>query len=400
MTKTLAALATPEAIRERCTVLLALAERGDLANFRLVLEKLEHTADLVAGVTRQNYPNLRIPLHSRWRHFAVAGHDLWAERLARNPDLTGPARARSEFELAIVSVLLDAGAGAAWRYQDHETGFDAGRSEGLALASLRLFEAGGLSNHPDSEPLRADTAALSALTAADLGRAFQVSETNPLVGLAGRAALLNALGRAVGARWSRLGELYDQLAAVAVDGCLPARSILVAVLDAFNAIWPSGLVVDEVALGDVGRHAQADGEGASAGLVPFHKLSQWLSYSLIEPLQWAGLTVTDLDGLTGLAEYRNGGLFIDTGVLVPRDAAALDAAWPADSELVVEWRALTVALLDRLAPLVRQRLGLGPDQLPLAAVLQGGSWAAGRRLAEEKRGGQPPIAVDSDGTLF
>ena len=135
-------------------------------------------------------------------------------------------------------------------------------------------------------------------------------------------------------------------------------------------------------------------------MVPFHKLSQWLSYSLIEPLQWAGLTVTDLDGLTGLAEYRNGGLFIDTGVLVPRDAAALDAAWPADSELVVEWRALTVALLDRLAPLVRQRLGLGPDQLPLAAVLQGGSWAAGRRLAEEKRGGQPPIAVDSDGTLF
>ena len=30
-------------------------------------------------------------------------------------------------------------------------------------------------------------------------------------------------------------------------------------------------------------------------------------------------TVTDIDGLTGLAEYRNGGLFIDTGVIVARD---------------------------------------------------------------------------------
>ena len=55
------------------------------------------------------------------------------------------------------------------------------------------------------------------------------------------------------------------------------------------------------------------------GLVPLHKLSQWLAYSLIEPLQWAGIEVTDIDGLTGLAEYRNGGLFIDTGVLTLRD---------------------------------------------------------------------------------
>ena len=46
--------------------------------------------------------------------------------------------------------------------------------------------------------------------------------------------------------------------------------------------------------------------------MPLHKLSQWLAYSLIEPLQRAGIAVTDIDGLTGLAEYRNGGLFIDT----------------------------------------------------------------------------------------
>ena len=53
--------------------------------------------------------------------------------------------------------------------------------------------------------------------------------------------------------------------------------------------------------------------------MPFHKLSQWLVYSLIEPLAAAGFNVTAIDGLTGLAEYRNGGLFIDSGVIVARD---------------------------------------------------------------------------------
>ena len=57
---------------------------------------------------------------------------------------------------------------------------------------------------------------------------------------------------------------------------------------------------------------------AGDGLVPLHKLSQWLAYSLIEPLIEAGFSITEIDGLTGLAEYRNGGLFIDAGVLVHR----------------------------------------------------------------------------------
>src|SRR4030095_762892 len=112
------------------------------------------------------------------------------------------------------------------------------------------------------------------------------------------------------------------------------------------------LGVGGVPLGHVGRHPGAGGSGPGADLVPLHKLSQWLTYSLIEPLQSTGLVITELDPLTGLAEYRNGGLFVDTGVLVPRhDAVVREAHRPGD-EVVVEWRALTVALLDRLAPLV------------------------------------------------
>src|SRR5207302_1643652 len=71
-----------------------------------------------------------------------------------------------------------------------------------------------------------------------------------------------------------------------------------------------------------------------------------------------------------------------------------------DSAVVVEWRALTVALLDRLAPMVAACLGLGPTELPLIRMLEGGTWAAGREQAVARRGGAPPIRVATDGTLF
>jgi hypothetical protein len=64
-------------------------------------------------------------------------------------------KARAEFDLAIVSVLLDAGAGPQWRYHDATTGSSIGRSEGLALASLAMFLGGAFSAGP-RDPLRAD----------------------------------------------------------------------------------------------------------------------------------------------------------------------------------------------------------------------------------------------------
>ena len=111
--------------------------------------------------------------------------------------------------------------------------------------------------------------------------------------------------------------------------------------------------------------------------------------------------MTDIDGLTGLAEYRNGGLFVDTGVLTFRDADAAQQEHEVASPLVVEWRALTVALLDRVADGLRHRLGSDATSMPLAKILEGGTWAAGRRLARERRAdASPPVKVISDGTVF
>ena len=219
-------------------------------------------------------------------------------------------------------------------------------------------------------------------------------------------ALLLKAARAAGApvvhvqHKGRPGGLFDHLAGQANSGKLPASAILDALLVHFGPIWPGRITLGGVDLGDTWRHPLIAAEDASAGLVPFHKLSQWLAYSLIEPLQDYGIVVTGIDGLTGLPEYRNGGLFLDTGVLRLKDEADRARPHDVDSLLVVEWRALTVALLDRVAALVRERLGLDAGTLPLAKVLEGGTWAAGRRLAQDLRNGAPPLTVVSDGTVF
>jgi hypothetical protein len=195
--------------------------------------------------------------------------------------------------------------------------------------------------------------------------------------------------------------LFDHLAGVAEAGAIEAPDILSELLHEFGPIWPSRITLGGIALGDCWRHPAMITSDATNSLVPLHKLSQWLAYSLIEPLQRAGLAVTDIDGLTGLAEYRNGGLFADMGIVALRDPRQFSAVHDVASTLVVEWRALTVALLDRLAGTIRNKLNMDAQQLPLAKILEGGTWTAGRVIARERRAdGAPPIKVASDGTVF
>jgi Protein of unknown function (DUF1688) len=398
-------LRTPEAVCARAALVLEAAEADDTAHFRVDRSRLDHAAEIVVRVTREQYPDLAIPLHSRWRHFELGGRDRWRECMAKLDVLDADEIARIRFDLVVPSVLLDAGAGAAWRWREPSSGELFARSEGLALASLALFERGLLSSHR-SRPERGDGAALRALEARTLAEVYQVSADNPLVAIEDRALLLNRLGAAIEldpvrfGQPARIGNLYDHLKSQAQQE-LPARTILVTLLESLSPIWPGRIELGGHNLGDVGRHPAASADDATTGLVPFHKLSQWLAYSLIEPLEDAGIEVVDLDALTALAEYRNGGLLIDSGVLVPKHPAVLGAAHRADSEIVVEWRALTVALLDRLADAVREQLGLTPAELPLAKVLQGGTWSAGRDLARQLRAdGGPPLQVISDGTVF
>jgi Protein of unknown function (DUF1688) len=397
-----------DAVRRSAQRMLMLAIDERLDDWMVDLDRLAPTADFVAAVVRERYPQLDVPVHSRWRHFALAGRDLWDELVVKANWSTAETEARSAFDLVITSVLLDAGAGAGWHYHDNVTGLDAVRSEGLALASLRWFESGGLSGDP-GDPFRVDCAALCRTDSRTIQGAFQVRDGNQLLGLEGRATLLNRLGAVMASRpdlfaisdLPRPGGLFDALCARASNERLPAATILETLLEALGPIWQGRPSLGGVPLGDCWLHPQLAGDSPADSYVPLHKLSQWLAYSLIEPLGKAGITVSGVHELTGLAEYRNGGLFVDMGVLHPMEPAALSKSYAVTDPFVVAWRALTVALLDRLAPLVGTRLGLEPDAFPLARVLEGGTWAAGRLIARKTRtDGGPPFHVSSDGTVF
>jgi len=401
-------LMSAAAVRERANLLLHKGLDDALSHFRIDLDRLEDATDLTLEVTAAAYPDFDIPFHSRWRHFVLDGQDRWADLAGTTSWRDRAARARAEFDLVMVSVLLDAGAGPDWRFRDPVTGREIGRSEGLALASLAMFAAGAFSGRPE-DPLRADAATLERLADETLFAGFRVGDANPLLGIAGRADLLRRLGRTVAAAPTifatkdepRPGGLFDHLAGLAAGGRIEAATVLRELLTHLGPIWPSRITLGGIPLGDCWRHPALRTDDATDQLVPLHKLSQWLAYSLIEPLERAGIAVTAIDGLTGLAEYRNGGLFIDSGALVFRNAEDARRRHDVSAPLVVEWRALTVALLDRLAALVRKRVGRDARDLPLARILQGGTWAAGRVLARRLRpDGSPPVAVISDGTVF
>jgi hypothetical protein len=388
--------------------MLSVALEDRLPHFRIRLDNLDSVADLVIATTRAAYPSLDVPFHSRWRHFVFHGEDRWAALPAATIWKDPYARARAAFDLAIVSVLVDAGAGPQWRYRDAQSGERIGRSEGLALASFAMFAAGAFSSDP-ADPLRVDAEALMRVTEASLVTGFQVTADNPLPGLAGRAALLRRLGEVVAAAPAvfarhdrpRPGGLFDNLVAACDGAGVAAPTMLAQVLRHFGPIWPSRLTLGGIPLGDCWRHPSMTTGDATDQLVPLHKLSQWMTYSLIEPTREAGIAVTDIDGLTGLAEYRNGGLFVDAGVLALRNPEEALQSHEVGATLVVEWRALTVALLDRLAGIVRRRLGLDEVSFPLARMLEGGTWAAGRKIARDRRpDGSPPLRVTSDGTVF
>ena len=94
-------------------------------------------------------------------------------------------------------------------------------------------------------------------------------------------------------------------------------------------------------------------------------------------------------------------IHVDLGAIRPRAPANPKAPYDVSSELVVEWRALTVALMDRLVELVRGELALGPA-FAMPHLLQGGTWRAGRKIALALRPPHGPsqIPISPDGTVF
>jgi len=215
-------------------------------------------------------------------------------------------------------------------------------------------------------------------------------------------------------------------------------------MDGLSPIWPSTRTqIDGVSIGDAWPCSVMPSHPTHPweNIVPFHKLTQWLTYSLMVPMsKLLNVYFAGSELLTGLPEYRNGGLLIDTGLLTlkPEDAQRGLAQYQrnaqlkgqpnmevvplftADDDVIVEWRAVTVGFLDELLAEVNSLLGLsGQDKLSLAQMLEAGTWKVravsciskfrlltgfqgGREIAEVSRPNtkEPPIMILSDGTVF
>lgn len=277
-----------------------------------------------------------------------------------------------------------------------------------------------------------DQAALRQLTVEQLALGLQCGPGNQMAGLEGRAQLLIRLAEALDeskeffGEDGRPGNMLDHLLS---HPSTQASSMLIVpipvlwnvLINGLMRIWPaSRTAIDGVSLGDAwpcssmpqptqsssgsptfspfpNSVGQANGVAPWECILPFHKLTQWLTYSLMQPMQsimkihFAGAEL-----LTGLPEYRNGGLFIDLGALTLKkedeerglqnyarycertgsDGIEVAPMFEPGDDVVVEWRGVTVGFLDKLCVEINRVLApeLAGNELSLPQVLEAGSW--------------------------
>ncbi|KAI0467964.1 hypothetical protein F4859DRAFT_492245 [Xylaria cf. heliscus] len=459
------------AVRERCKIVTEKALANQLNHFDVDLDKFPDVVQFVCRIIKRDYdaPFQAIPGHGRYQHFAVGGRDRIAHLLSTfDATIDNAEKCRRLIDLFLVSVLLDAGAGTEWSFKSADSGKIYRRSEGLAIASLEMFKAGVFSGNPNNR-YQVDKDGLRNLTVEQLAKGLQSRPGNEVAGLEGRAQLLLRLGDALAEKKDffgeagRPGDMIDYLLAHPTTQASSSPIIVLPVLwnvlmSGLAPIWPSSrTAINGVSLGDAWpcaampqapqrsrttssgsspptfspfpstTHVPA-GSGATEAweaILPFHKLTQWLTYSLMQPMQsimkiqFAG---TEL--LTGLPEYRNGGLFVDLGVLTLKESdmerglthyteycqrtgtkgVEVAPMFDPGDDVIVEWRGVTVGFLDKLCADVNVALreDLAGGELTLAQLLEAGSWKGGREVAEVSRPNtkEPPILIDSDGTVF
>lgn len=457
-------------IRERCQLVFNLANDQDQLEFWSIDPSImpsitEFCSHLIARDYGTNYQS--IPPHGRWRHFLANGKDrirLLIDQWSSEPNMDSLEIGRRLVDLFVVAVLMDAGAGDEWAFIEpleegncstsgntNETlDQGIGRSEGLAVATLHAFKLGIFSSDPQ-QPHRVDHLALCSLTTEDVAKFMQSKPGNQLIGLEGRSTLLQKLGSLLSSGESkyfpnqgsnkkvRPGNMLDYITSqssvltaprpmTSSEIVVPIDILWQVIIDeklGIGSIWPEEgrESIDEKFIGDVWTCQALNRVTKDGGHVPFHKLSQWLTYSLIEVMEkilhWE---FKGVEKMTGLPEYRNGGLLIDFEFIRPKPIAFIESLGlsetdpssfnlmdslpplPASHPSIIEWRALTVIALDQIRASINQKLHQNGEtkSLSLVQVLESATWKGGREIAKIKRSsnGGPPIKVISDGTVF
>lgn len=461
-----------DSIRERCSkVFQSAIERDQLEFWSVDQSTLPNIVDFCSYLISRDYgaDYQSIPPHGRWRHFLAQDRDRIGPLINQwesDSTIDSLEIGRRLVDLFVVAVLMDAGAGDEWVFNEpiEETCSTSdltntvlnqgiGRSEGLAVGTLYAFKHGVFSSDLH-QPHQVDPVALGSLTTEKVAEFMQSKPGNQMVGLEGRSNLLKRLGSLLSTRSKyfptqdpsqnpRPGNLIDYIIShprvqtiprPVMQGqiIVPVDILWEVIIDqkiGLGSIWPKEgrEPIDGEFIGDVWTCDALNRLTNDGGHVPFHKLSQWLTYSLIEVLEktlkWV---LTGTERMTGLPEYRNGGLLIDFEYIKPKPISFINSLGltgtdpssfnlmnslpplPASHPAIVEWRALTVIGLDRIKDAINQKLELHDttQALSLPQVLEAATWKGGREIAKIRRSNEtaqsagPPLKVISDGTVF
>lgn len=435
-----------KSVRETNKCTNALIESNQLENFDVHLSKLDDVVKYVIKTITSSYPTkeslLKIPIHGRYQHFEGNGKPRLTNLIKSEfKDLPDIEICKKLIDLFTVSVLLDAGAGNTWKYKESD-GTVVSRSEGLAIASLNMFVEGYFSSSKiDKYLVNGDK--LASFDREDMRKGFQISNDNMIEGFEGRFELIHRLGQTLCSneelfgKDGRPGNMIDylvksKLIGKTADGnsILDLQDIWIVLIKGLEPIWPKegrlkiyGEVIgDAWYLKDRIKYSQK-ALGVKeipewSKIVTFHKLVQWLTYSLFLPLMKYGhFKILNQNYMTGLPEYRNGGLFVDLGMITLKPTQLEKGlkfsksigfnpkipTYKPDDDVIVEWRSCTICLLDQLLPLVNEKLGVTGTQyeMSLPQLIEAGSWSSGRLIAKSLRSnGGPPIELYADGTVF
>ncbi|ORX52807.1 DUF1688-domain-containing protein [Hesseltinella vesiculosa] len=409
-------------LREQCLKIQQLANKNQLRHFDVDSTKFQDMVDLR---DYQGMPD-QMPMYGQWYRFGCHGQ---IKTLLQSWQGVSPlAQTQRLVDLFVVASALDVESVSrqrSWHYKDPKTSRAIGGSQGIAMATLDLFKAGAFSCDPQ-DPFRVDGEKLKTPGQPTHFRvSLQPKSASHLPGLEDRLSLLQHIGHVLQSQPCFRGDQGTSFRpGHFIDYLLDHHATIhtkKGPLIPLETLWPGAMQLGELWArpeGDIQDCPSLllDSATSMEAKIPFHKYTQWLIYSISEPMEkLLGATIEGKDLLTPVPDHWQGGLLLDTGFLTlkpeetkrgldqfSKNAKRLGQVqmevapmFEKDDPVVIEWRALTVAYMDIIADQVRQALRQTRTSLPLSKFMEAGSYSVGKDLAEISRPltQVPPIMI-------
>ena len=279
-----------------------------------------------------------------------------------------------------------------------ETNTKHSRSEGIAIAIYDMFVSGFFSSSIKNK-YQVNSSILTYLRFRIFSEKFQNTINNSIIGIKNRHSLLINLGKTLKKnKLSRPSDFFDKYN---INDTISVKELWNFIVNDFKDIWNIYNKDDKETIGDIWTHPYLKIPCIEKSeLMPFHKISQWIIYSLIDVIKnYGNYKITDTMILSALPEYRNAGLLLEYQVITPKNRLAFSKIYTIKDTFVVELRGLTIAILEYLLNDINSERSI-EEKYSMSEFLENGSWSLGREIAYKKNNGDLPINLILEGNYF